>query len=115
MADDNNKVVLNTMIVKQIMRGVFPNQDDIDRVDNRYPFAPERRIAMEVLQQDKDVIIKSSDNFISYQNKSENISDKLLEYFEEEGTDISGMTDEELKEQSEVFEVPGGRYLIVEG
>lgn len=77
MADDNNKVVLNTMIVKQIMRGVFPNQNDIDRVEHRYPFAPERRMAMEVLQQDKDVIIKSSDNFISYQNKSENISDKL--------------------------------------
>ena len=40
---------------------------------------------------------------------------EVKEYFEEEGTDISGMTDEELKEQSEVFEVPGGRYLIVEG
>lgn len=77
MADDNNKVVLNAMIVKQIMRGVFPNQGDIDRVENRFPSEPERRMAMEVLQQDKDVIIKSSDNFISYQNKSENISDKL--------------------------------------
>ena len=40
---------------------------------------------------------------------------EVKEYFEEEGTVISGMTDEELKEQSEVFEVPGGRYLIVEG
>ena len=49
---------------------------------------------------------------------AEELKDHILdqaEAFEEEGTDISGMTDEELKEQSEVFEVPGGRYLIVEG
>lgn len=36
-------------------------------------------------------------------------------YFEEAGTDISGMTEEELLEASEVFALPSGRYLIVEG
>lgn len=36
-------------------------------------------------------------------------------YFEDAGTDISGMTEEDLKDQSEVFELPNGRYLIVEG
>lgn len=35
-------------------------------------------------------------------------------YFEEEGADISGMDDEELKEASEVFSLPDGRYLVVE-
>lgn len=36
-------------------------------------------------------------------------------YFEETGADIEGMTDEELEEASEVFPLPDGTYLIVEG
>lgn len=35
-------------------------------------------------------------------------------YFEEEGADIAGMSNEELEEASEVFALPDGRYLIVE-
>lgn len=40
---------------------------------------------------------------------------EVREYFEEAGTDIAGMTDDELLEASEVFELPDGRFLIVEG
>lgn len=40
---------------------------------------------------------------------------EVREYFEDAGTDISGMSNDELKEQSEVFELPSGRFLIVEG
>lgn len=36
-------------------------------------------------------------------------------YLDEAGVDIEGMTDEELKEASEVFALPSGGYLIVEG
>ena len=39
---------------------------------------------------------------------------EVREYFEEQGTDISGMDDEELEEAAEVFELPQGRFLIVE-
>ena len=41
--------------------------------------------------------------------------DEVREFFEEEGLDIDGMAAEELEEASEVFALPGGRYLIVEG
>ncbi|MDY5846718.1 MAG: glyoxalase [Bariatricus sp.] len=40
---------------------------------------------------------------------------EVREYFEESGADIDGMSDEELEEASEVFELPNGQYLIVEG
>lgn len=40
---------------------------------------------------------------------------EVKEYFEEAGTDIAGMSDEEILEASEVFELPSGRFLIVEG
>ena len=40
---------------------------------------------------------------------------EVREYFEENGTDISDMSNEELEEASEVFALPSGRYLIVEG
>lgn len=40
---------------------------------------------------------------------------EVKEYFEESGADISGMSYEELEEASEVFALPNGQYLIVEG
>ncbi len=40
---------------------------------------------------------------------------EVREYFDENGTDISDMSDEELEEASEVFALPSGRYLVVEG
>lgn len=40
---------------------------------------------------------------------------EVREYFEDAGTDISGMSEEELLDQSEVFSLPSGRFLIVEG
>ena len=39
---------------------------------------------------------------------------EVKQYFEEEGVDICGMSDEELPEQPEVFPLERGRYLIVE-
>lgn len=37
------------------------------------------------------------------------------EFMEEEGMDVEGLSDKELEEQSEVFRLPDGKYLIVEG
>ena len=37
----------------------------------------------------------------------------VRDYFEE--MDLYGLSDEELEEQSEVFRLPNGAYLIVEG
>lgn len=36
-------------------------------------------------------------------------------YFEENGMDVDGMSSEELEDASEVFPLPNGQYLIVEG
>lgn len=36
-------------------------------------------------------------------------------YFEENGTDTAGLTKEELLSEAEVFAMPDGTYLIVEG
>ena len=41
--------------------------------------------------------------------------EEVREYFDENGADISDMSDDELEEASEVFALPSGRYLIVEG
>lgn len=40
---------------------------------------------------------------------------EVREYFEESGADVEHMSDEELEEASEVFALPDGKYLIVEG
>lgn len=41
--------------------------------------------------------------------------DEVREFFEEEGLDVDGMSIDELEDASEVFPLPNGQYLIVEG
>ena len=40
---------------------------------------------------------------------------EVREYFEESGADVEHMSDEELEDASDVFALPDGKYLIVEG
>lgn len=40
---------------------------------------------------------------------------EVKSYFEENGMDTVGMSAAELKEEAEVFELPDGKFLIVEG
>lgn len=39
---------------------------------------------------------------------------EVKEYLDESGADITGMSDREIREAQEVFELPDGRYLVVE-
>ena len=39
----------------------------------------------------------------------------VRDYLEESGMDVSDLSDEELREEAEVFELPDGTFLIVEG
>ena len=41
--------------------------------------------------------------------------EEVKEFLWDEGLDIEGMTLEEIEEAAEVFPLPSGRYLIVEG
>lgn len=41
--------------------------------------------------------------------------EEVREYFEELGSDIDGMSDDDIEEASEVFKLPDGRYLVMEG
>ena len=40
---------------------------------------------------------------------------QVQEFLEEEGLDVDGMSLEEIEEAAEVFPLPSGQYLIVEG
>lgn len=40
---------------------------------------------------------------------------EVQQFLEEEGMDVDGMTLEEIEEAAEVFPLPNGQYLIVEG
>ena len=41
--------------------------------------------------------------------------DDVREYLEENGIDVENMSKDELEDTSEVFSLPNGQYLIVEG
>lgn len=40
---------------------------------------------------------------------------EVRDYLDEAGADVDGMSDEDLEEACEVFALPDGKYLIVEG
>jgi len=40
---------------------------------------------------------------------------EVRRYLDEAGADVEGMSEDELKDASEVFTLPSGGYLIVEG
>ena len=40
---------------------------------------------------------------------------EVRDYFDDAGMDVAGMSEEELLEGSEVFAIPDGRFLVVEG
>ena len=40
---------------------------------------------------------------------------EVKKYLDEAGADIEGMSNKELEEACEVFKLPSGKYLIVEG
>ena len=44
-----------------------------------------------------------------------NSLDVVRQYLEESGADVEGMSDQDLEEASEVFPLPDGSYLVVEG
>ena len=41
--------------------------------------------------------------------------EEVKRFLEEEGMDVEGMSMEEIEESAEVFVLPSGQYLIVEG
>lgn len=41
--------------------------------------------------------------------------EEVVQYFEEEGVDLEGASDDEVLAADEVFDIGDGRYLIVEG
>lgn len=41
--------------------------------------------------------------------------DEVREYFDENALDVNNMSQDELEDASEVFPLPNGQYLIVEG
>lgn len=41
--------------------------------------------------------------------------EQVRDYFDESGMDTSDMSDDELEDAAEVFKLPDGRYLVVEG
>ena len=39
--------------------------------------------------------------------------EEVIEYFDDLGVDTDGMDEDEIEQQSEVFKLPDGRYLVV--
>lgn len=40
---------------------------------------------------------------------------EVMEFFDEEGLDLDGLSEESILEADEVFDIGDGRYLIIEG
>ena len=76
MAYNNDS--LNNVIVKQLMKGVLPENDDINNAENKFQDENAKDLAIQILKQDKNIIEESSNNYNEYQDKSRKLDDILL-------------------------------------
>ena len=74
-------------------------------LDNQLQLFP-RRVA-ETLEEAEDFLVECMAVVV-------NSVQEVVEYFEEEGSDMEGAMDEEILDADEVFDIGDGRYLIVQ-
>ena len=73
-----NNDSLNNVIVKQLMKGVLPENNDISNAENKFQDENAKDLAIQILKQDKNIIEESSNNYNEYQDKSRKLDDILL-------------------------------------
>ena len=76
MAYNNDS--LNNVIVKQLMKGVLPENNDINNAENKFQDENAKDLAIQILKHDKNIIEESSNNYNEYQDKSRKLDDILL-------------------------------------
>ena len=114
--------------MKKQSKGVPTNRDiRWDRLDNTAHLFPviagesmsnvyrisvtlKEEINPELLQRALDMVLPKFDGFNLRLRQG-----VFWYYFEENGMDTAGLTKEELLEQAEIFALPDGKFLIVEG
>lgn len=62
------------------MRGVFPSKEDYDRINKKYQTEESRSLALNILQQDKEIIYYSNEHFNKFQKINEALNEQLF-YF----------------------------------
>ena len=74
----NVQISLPSIIVRNLMRGVFPKQEDVTNIDDKYQNDDySKQLAFQVLNQDKQIILKSTEDFNNYKEINQNF-DKCL-------------------------------------
>ena len=74
----NVQISLPSIIVRNLMRGVFPKQEDLTNIDQKYQNDDySKQLAFSVLNQDKQIILKSTEDFNNYKEINQNF-DKCL-------------------------------------
>ena len=74
----NVQISLPSIIVRNLMRGVFPKQEDVTNIDDKYQNDDySKQLAFQVLSQDKQIILKSTEDFNNYKEINQNF-DKCL-------------------------------------
>lgn len=71
----------------------------------------EKLLGERVFETEEEVLDFFEDCFAAVLDSVEDIRN----YFDENGMDVQGMSDDDLLDSAEVFELPSGRYLVVEG
>jgi len=74
----NVQISLPSIIVRNLMRGVFPKQEDVNTIDQKYQDDDySKQLAFQVLNQDKQIILKSTEDFNNFKEINQNF-DKCL-------------------------------------
>ena len=74
----NEQILLPSIIVRNLMRGVFPKQEDVTTIGQKYQDDDySKQLAFQVLNQDKQIILKSTEDFNNFKEINQDF-DKCL-------------------------------------
>lgn len=74
----NEQILLPSIIVRNLMRGVFPKQEDVTTIGQKYQDDDySKQLAFQVLNQDKQIKLKYTEDFNNYKDIYQNF-DKCL-------------------------------------
>jgi hypothetical protein len=74
----DNGIILPSIIHLNLMRGVLPKKDDTKDIDEKFKDEDSKNLAFRILEQDRQIILKTKEDFDTYNEMNKNFDKCLL-------------------------------------
>ena len=74
----DNGIILPSIIHLNLMRGVLPKKDDTKKIDDNFHDEDSKNLAFRILEQDRQIILKTKEDFDTYNEMNKNFDKCIL-------------------------------------